>query len=192
MHICIELYSDKMVLKIKDIKKLRLSLRLTQQKLSEISNVSQSLIARIEAGKIDPSYSNVEKLFSALESIKKNSSDFKAKDLMSKKVASVSSKEKILKTVKIMKKRGISQLPVLQDGKVIGLVDESTISSSIEKNLSTTNVEEIMTEPPPMISSETNVAMLSSMLQFNQCLLVTKKGKIVGIISRADILKTLV
>ena len=181
-----------MVLKIKDIKKLRLSLRLTQQKLSEISNVSQSLIARIEAGKIDPSYSNVEKLFSALESIKKNSSDFKAKDLMSKKVASVSSKEKILKTVKIMKKRGISQLPVLQDGKVIGLVDESTISSSIEKNLSTTNVEEIMTEPPPMISSETNVAMLSSMLQFNQCLLVTKKGKIVGIISRADILKTLV
>jgi len=45
----------------------RKELGLTQSKLAASAGVSQSIIAKIEAGSVDPSYSVVQRLFSALE-----------------------------------------------------------------------------------------------------------------------------
>ena len=47
----------------KDIAKIRKRLGMTQNQLSEISGVSQSLIAKIEANKVAPTYRIVKKIW---------------------------------------------------------------------------------------------------------------------------------
>ena len=49
------------------IGKLRRQLGLTQKELARKAGVSQSLIAKVESGLIDPAYSKVVQLFQALE-----------------------------------------------------------------------------------------------------------------------------
>ena len=55
-----------MVIEIREIKEIRKKLGLTQGQLANMANVSQSLIAKIEAGRLDPTYSNATKIFEAL------------------------------------------------------------------------------------------------------------------------------
>ena len=57
-------------MKVEEIKVIRKNLDLTQEELSRLSGISQSLIARIEAGTVDPSFSKAERIFSALEKAK--------------------------------------------------------------------------------------------------------------------------
>src|SRR3989338_5241600 len=51
-----------MIAEITEIKIMRKRHGLTQTQLAKLSGVSQSLIAKLEAGIIDPSYSNVKKI----------------------------------------------------------------------------------------------------------------------------------
>ena len=57
---------------LNEIKIIRKKYGLTQSKLANIANVSQSLIAKIESGRIDPTYSNAQKIFSALDTLRKD------------------------------------------------------------------------------------------------------------------------
>ena len=57
---------------LSEIKKIRKALGLTQKKLAFISGVSQSLVAKIESDRIDPTYSKVNQIFSALDSQKRS------------------------------------------------------------------------------------------------------------------------
>ena len=66
---------------IKDIKRIRLQIGLTQSKLADKSGVSQSLIAKVESGLIDPGYSSVKKIFDTLDSLQSENTST-AKDLM--------------------------------------------------------------------------------------------------------------
>ena len=51
------------------IRQMRKRLNLSQRELAGMAGVSQSLIAKIERGTIDPSYSNVRKILSAFEEV---------------------------------------------------------------------------------------------------------------------------
>jgi len=51
--------------------------------------------------------------------------------------------------------------------------------------------EEIMEESFPQVSEDTPSELLSSLLQVYSAVLVSKKGTVVGIITRADLLKIL-
>ena len=56
---------------LEEIKKIRKKLELTQTELADRAGVSQSLIAKIEAGRIDPTYSKTKKIFAALSDLEK-------------------------------------------------------------------------------------------------------------------------
>ena len=56
-----------MLPEIKDITRRRKILGLTQNKLARQANVSQSLVAKIETGRVDPSYSKMMKILIALD-----------------------------------------------------------------------------------------------------------------------------
>ena len=56
---------------LKDIKDIRKKFNLTQSDLAKKADVSQSLIAKIEAGRLDPTYSNAQKIFEALDTLTK-------------------------------------------------------------------------------------------------------------------------
>jgi predicted transcriptional regulator len=52
-------------------------------------------------------------------------------------------------------------------------------------------VEEIMEEAPPQIDENAPLPLVSSLLHFYPAVLVTKKGKVVGIITKADLFKVI-
>ena len=52
---------------LEEVAQKRKMLNLTQKQLAKLAGVSQSLIAKLESKKIDPSYTKVKAIFDALE-----------------------------------------------------------------------------------------------------------------------------
>jgi len=187
-----------MLPELSDIMKRRKRLGLTQKELAKLSGVSQSLIAKIEAGKIVPSYSKVKAIFDTLENLEENvlKINIKAGDIMSRKVIGVKIDCKVTEASKIMLKYGFSQLPVFNKGRVVGSISEKDIMAFLSKGLkpeelSKLTVGDIMDEPFPQVSIKTPVFVINSLLQTFNAVLVTDRGKLVGIITKADMLKVM-
>jgi predicted transcriptional regulator len=171
---------------------LRKKLGLTQTQLAKKAGISQSLIARVEAGTVDPRYSKIVKLFRALEETKNNV--VTAKDLMTKGVVGVGINETLSNAIKQMEKHKVSQLPVFEGNNLKGTISEGAILDQISKGvniakISEEKVEKYMEDPLPQINSSANLNTMSSLLEHNKAILITEKGKIEGIITKADLLK---
>jgi predicted transcriptional regulator len=178
---------------INDIEKRRKQVGFTQKELAMRSGVSQSIIAKIETGKVNPSYDVVRRIFESLESISRKG-DVKALDICSEGVQVARKDERVGSAVKHMRSGGYSQLPVVDRGHVVGTLSEKTILDAISSggNLSdilNRKVSSVMSEAPPMINENETIGVISSLLQTNQAVLVVKKDKLVGIITKADLFK---
>jgi len=175
-----------------EIKALRKQHGLTQSQLAAISSVSQSLIAKLEAGKIVPSYDKAKRLFDTLEKMHEET-QLCAADVMVKKVLFVDEKDTVKKAVKILEKNGLSQLPVMRKGQSIGIVTEKGLLAGIGKGIDVENdlVEEVMEDAPTTIQENTPLPLVSQLLNHCPAVLVKKKGKIRGIITKSDLLKSI-
>ena len=56
---------------LEEIKEIRKKFGLTQGQLAQIAGVSKSLIAKIEAGRLDPTFSKAQKIFEAIDTLGK-------------------------------------------------------------------------------------------------------------------------
>jgi predicted transcriptional regulator len=183
-------YFKEYMRSIKEIKNLRKKYNLTQKELAERANVSQSLIAKIEAGRIDPSFSKAKQIFSSLQEIE-NKNELKAKDVMQKKVSFAKVNDSIRKIIMLMKKKGISQIPVLSKNKIVGMINESLILKEISENpdqISQLKIGDIMEDAPPIVTLKTGLNTIIELLKDYQVILVSDKGDVLGIISKSDIL----
>jgi len=174
---------------LSDIKKIRKRLDLTQHELANKADISQSLIAKIEAGKIDPTYSKACRIFETLKSLS-DQKKAKAKDVMHKKIISASPKEKITKVIADMRKHSISQLPVLDHNNLVGFISESTILDAMLEGKKV-YVDEIMDDRPPSVSMETSLDIVLGLLRYFPMVAVFEKEKIVGLITKSDVLANL-
>ncbi len=177
----------------KDIAKIRKQLGLTQLELSNIAHVSQSLIAKIESGKIEPSFSKAKALSDALEGIKRKNSK-KAKDIMAKQIISVSDNDKVEDAARLMRKHSVSQLPVFEGEKSVGSLSERTILRLLEDSddphvVFNKKVKDVMEDSFPLVGEDTPIELLYSVMDFYQAVLVSKREKVKGIITKADLLK---
>lgn len=171
---------------ISEIKNIRRKIGLTQNELAKRANVSQSLIAKIESGRLDPSYSNAKKIMDALSSITKKQ-ELKAEQIMNKKIIFANPNEDIKDVIQKLKKYEISQLPVVEDNKCLGLVSESILLDAILKK-KRKKVKDIMGECPPIIGKDASIEVISNLLRFYPIILVASGGKYEGIITKADML----
>ncbi len=110
----------------KQLKKIRVQLGITQSELAKAAGVSQSLIAKLESGLVDPSFSTMKSISEALRSHIRMEGK-KAADVMSSPVASVQSNVSIADSIDLMKKNNISQLPVYTGSKLAGSITENQI-----------------------------------------------------------------
>lgn len=175
-----------MTYELEEVKKIRKKLGMTQIELANRAGVSQSLIAKIESGRIDPTYTKTKRIFTALSDLEKKE-EVKAEQLMTAKIISVCPDTSIKEAIGKMKKFQISQMPVIEDGKSIGLVSESTILDAL-LNSKGKQVKEIMQETPPIVSKTTSVQVISNLLKHYPMVLVSKEGKLIGLITKSDLL----
>ncbi len=179
---------------LSEIKKYRKKLGITQTELSEKAGISQSLIARVEAGSVDPRYSKVEKIFRALNELKQE--EIKAEEIMTTGVVNVNAKEPLSKAVELMKQHNVSQLPVFRKKKIVGSISEEVVLNQISqgidvKDMGSKSVNTYMQESFPSVGIGTPLSTISKLLEHNKAVLVTSKGRVKGIVTNADLLKVL-
>ncbi len=179
----------------KDLREKRIELSLTQQEVANRAKMSQPLVARIEKEDVDPRYSTVKRLVSVLNEAATEKLPL-ARDLIHGGIASVSPKDPVKKAVRIMRDRGFSQLPVLSGDRPVGLVSVLGLIGRVQQTddplaLSVTPVEQVMGPAPPNVSDDTRFVILEDLLSRHDAVLVSKEGRFVGIVTKADILSIL-
>ncbi|MBU2100971.1 CBS domain-containing protein [Candidatus Micrarchaeota archaeon] len=174
---------------LSEIKIKRKELNLTQEELSELSKVPQSIIAKIENHKISPSYESAKKIFDVLG--KENKKKQTARNVMSKNLISIKENEKAEKAIYLMNRHGISQLPVMKKDIPIGTITEKTLVEKISsgKVRSSDKASDLMQESLPIIESNSEIEAVSAMLKYYSAVLVKEKDKIIGIITRTDVIR---
>jgi cystathionine beta-synthase len=85
---------------------------------------------------------------------------------------------------------GLSQLPVLEEGRSVGSVREGRLMAKLLKNrdLLQAPVSEVMEAPFPVVSESVEVETAVKHLKHSPALLVEEYGRIVGIVTRYDVL----
>ena len=169
------------------IKKGRLVLGVTQKELSESCGVSQSMIAKIEAGRAEASYSIARKIFEALDSLT-HESEPKVVDFMKKKVVFCDVGDNVHDVIKKMKKGGISQLPVLRSNELVGVISESVLLENMDRLSSVSDIGEIMRDAPPVVGENTSKSTVISLLKEFPFVMVRGKKGFSGLVTKSDVL----
>lgn len=168
------------------LKRLRREAGLTQRQLSKLVGVSQAHISKIEGQNVDPRLSTVNKILAVLTEGKGK----KCQEVMTKNVIFVSPQDKVLKISELMMRNAISQLPVIDDGRVVGTVTEKGIVRNLSSTIADEKVAGVIQPPLPSVPHDTDLSLIRPLLEGHPGVLVEEKGKIVGIITRSDLLKT--
>jgi len=175
-----------------EIRRLRLRAGLTQKELARRAGVSQSLVARIERGDINPRLSTLKKILDVInEALGVND---KASKIMHTPVITVRPDDTVEYAVHLMDKYGISQIPVLDEhGKIVGTVIDSTllrkVSEKKTENIFKRKVVEIMDPPLPALPPTAKTSTITGLLSEYPAVLIVDKGKLIGIITKIDIIK---
>ncbi len=180
---------------LEDIGKRRRQLGLKQAELAKLAGISQSLIAKLESGKIDSSYTKVKTIFDALDRLEAKTK-IQEKKIAPNEVISVQKNEQVSSVVKLMKDHGYSQIPVFNGRQSVGSISEKSILRQILAGkdmvqISKLPAEDVMEEAFPQVSEDAPLSLISSLLQTYSAVLVSKKGDVVGIITKADLLRIL-
>ncbi|MBI2445847.1 CBS domain-containing protein [Candidatus Micrarchaeota archaeon] len=178
---------------IQEIKARRKKLGLTQSQLASEAGVSQSLIAKIEAGTLDASYSNAVRIFEAIERLEHKITPL-ASQIMHAGVQHVKTTDSVGKALKLMKSQDFSQVPVYEGSHPVGSLSDKTVLDKISEGmgmaeLSALKVADVMGDGFPVVDEKTPLPAVSSLLNYHFAVLVRKKDKIDGIITKADLMK---
>ncbi|MDJ0571634.1 MAG: chloride channel protein [Pleurocapsa sp. MO_192.B19] len=113
-----------------------------------------------------------------------------ADDVMQSRVETLSSNLKISEVILAMSRSHHRGFPVVEDEKLVGIITQSDISED-SKKAATTLLKEIMTPRPICVSPDTSLADVLYLLNRYQLsrLPVTEGSKLLGIITRSDIIK---
>lgn len=173
------------------IRLVRKKLDLTQAQFAKQAGVSQSFIAKLEAGRIDPTYSKVKAIAQAVDQLL-HREETKAGDLMTSDILSARPQDNVQDLIGVISRRGISQLPVMDGPRLLGLITESgLLEAQASRPLSGLKARDVMTDAPPIVSPSTPSSAVMGLLRFFPCVLVCKDSRVLGIITKADFLKAM-
>ncbi|MCL5985380.1 MAG: cystathionine beta-synthase [Actinobacteria bacterium] len=122
----------------------------------------------------------------------------KIKDILSQKkelplIISVNSRDNLNKAINLMHKYNISQLPVIDDGKLVGSLNEASVMKILHDGIDFTNqqISAIMSKPLPALDEDTNISeAYRILLSGTSGIIVTRKDIPVGVITRVDLIKS--
>lgn len=140
----------------------------------------------------------------------------KAKDIMTTRVVTLSPGNSVRRAAEIMLDRGVSGLPVIDDdARLVGIISEgdlmrraefgirpasaATVSSSEQRARAyvkshSRNVGDVMSSKVVTVDEETPVNRIAALMEEHRIkrVPVTRDGKLVGIVSRRDLMRAIV
>ena len=132
----------------------------------------------------------------AYKQYKQNLSRYKeAKEIMTKKVFTITPEASMFQAAKIMGEKHIGSLIVTKYQTPVGIVTERDLLTKVlalEKNLKTQTVENVMSYPLVSIDSTTKIKEAAqTMIDKKGRLAVFDSGELVGIITASDLIRSL-
>ena len=182
-----------MLPRIDSIKQIRLKIGITQKTLATMTGVSTSMINQIESGRSQPSYETAKRIFDSLANLEGKSSSHKAGDFCSKDVVKLKPSNTLHDAIKKMHESSISQIPIFNGHELVGVISEDGIVRHLadigESELKNAKLADTMEPVPPIVDYDTPANVLVPLIRYSKCILVSKKSKIIGIITASDTLK---
>lgn len=129
------------------------------------------------------------------------------KDWMSKNVHTVDAKDALQKAVNVMKEHNVRLLPVMREGKLVGVISDRDVKRASTADAAymevqdvlyrsyKLKVEEVMSPDPVTVPDDFTVAEAADVLlqhKFSGLPVVDRKGQLVGIITQTDMFKVIV
>ncbi|MCX6695414.1 MAG: CBS domain-containing protein [Candidatus Altiarchaeota archaeon] len=120
--------------------------------------------------------------------------DLAVGDVMTRGVICIDANDTVQKAAEIMRKNSISSVIVTKKGDGVGIVTERDIISKIvaeSKDPKRVKISDVMTSPLITINPESTIDDAAAIMRDRDIrrLVVTRKGKIIGVISEFDIVK---
>jgi len=180
------------IIEPRQLKKIRTQLGYTQAALAKAAGVSQSIVAKIEAGTVDPTFDTLSAISMALRATTTKQSK-KAADVMSSPVVGVQERDTIRSCARVMKNKGYSQLPVFRGEKMVGTITDSHIVTLLSAaqdpgKLLDDNVGKHVLPIFAVVGMDTPVEALFSLFRYLPAVLVETGDKVEGIITKIDLL----
>ncbi len=167
-----------------DLRQRRTELDLTQREVAEAADVSQPLIARVEAGDVDPRLSTLRRIIDALDEAE--AAVVRASDLMTASIVAVEADDPIRVAAERMHDAAASQLPVLEDGVAVGSITLGDLAMLDDADRSDP-IRDHMQAPFPAVPPDASQRELRAILEHARAVLVTDEGRPIGIITEADL-----
>jgi cystathionine beta-synthase len=124
----------------------------------------------------------------------------KVKDILSRRAGfptliSVAPSDVLYKAIKLMHEYNISQMPVIDGDNLAGSLNESTVMKALHDGIDFTKQEisVIMGKPLPVVDEEKNISEIYRLLLSGTSGIIVTKGSVpIGIITRADLIESMV
>ncbi len=98
--------------------------------------------------------------------------------------------DQVADALQLMNTHGLSQLPVLADGNSVGSIREGRVMAQLLNNrdLLHAPVSQVMDAPFPVVNESIEVERATKYLKHSPAILIEEYGRIVGIVTRFDVL----
>ena len=176
-----------------EVRRRRLALGLSLGDLARAVGRSDATLSRIERGQIRPSYDLVQRILSYLETQEGVSTPkLTVADLMSRSLTTVASSAQLAEAARRMEGGAFSQLPVVDDGRVVGSLSESALLRALAgSEARKTRVRDVLETAYPVVEEGFPADLLPPLLGRYPAVLVAHRGELRGIVTKADLIRGL-
>jgi predicted transcriptional regulator len=176
-----------------EIRRRRVALGISLGELARAIGRSDATLSRIERGQIRPSYELVQRILAYLETQEGLTAPrLTVGELMHRPLVSVDSRSTLATAAQRMESGAFSQLPVVDNGHVVGSLSESALLRALaQANARRTRVHEVLEPPYPVLDEGFPADLLPPLLGRYPAMLVAHRGELVGIVTKADLIRGL-
>lgn len=176
-----------------EIRRRRLALGVSLGELARAVGRSDATLSRIERGQIRPSYELVQQILAYLEAQEGLTAPrLTVGELMHHPLATVASTATLVTAAQRMESGAFSQLPVVDDGRVVGSLSESALLRALARgNAQRVRVGEVLEPPYPVFDEGFPAELLPPLFGRYPAILVTRRGELQGIVTKADLIRGL-
>lgn len=165
------------------LKRKRNKMGKTQQRISDLSELSVAQISRIENNDTNYSHENAYRLWETLKQLEEDLET--VEEVMKPSISWAKPEETVLEVKKEMRKNDYSQLPVKQDGEHNGRINSTRL---LNANSPEEKIEKYTGPSYSVVGPKTPVSSISKIVKQDSAIIVKENGKYIGLVTRADIL----